>query len=98
MARIQRSLIDHASGQFLGYNVDGSLRTMPHHEGWECFCVRMAPRGFVLLMMGNAQKAWPELWPIRRKNVVDGVQKLEKVKAVAEEGLVWEFVQVHPES
>ena len=82
------------AGRFLGYDVDESLRTMTNHEGWESFCVRMVSKGFVLLMMENAMKPWQELTPIKRKQMGDGVQMLEKVKAPASEGLAWEFEEI----
>lgn len=62
---------------------------MPHHLGCESFCVRMVSKGFVFLMMENA-----ELMPIKCKNIDDGVQMLEKVRAPASEGLAWEFEEI----
>lgn len=85
----KESFSHNDAGQFLGYDPDDSLRTMPHHLGCESFCVRMVSKGFVLLMMENA-----ELMPIKCKNIDDGVQMLEKVRAPASEGLAWEFEEI----
>ena len=90
----QEPISHNIVGQFLGYDVDENLRTMPHHEGCESFCVRMVSKGFVLLMMEDMDKPWQELKPLKRKQMDDGVQVLEKVKAPASEGLAWEFEEI----
>ena len=56
--------------------------------------MRMTPKGFVLLLLKDAQKVWSELWPVRCKKVVNGVQKLEKVDGPVEKGTAWEFIEV----
>lgn len=81
-------------GKFLGFNTDRSLRVASHHQGWESFCVRTVPQGFVLLMLGDHEKVEPALWPVVRKEFDNGVQLLEKVKAPAGDGIAWEFEEV----
>ena len=80
-----------ASGQYLGYHEKGDLRTMPHFENWEYFCLRMVPEGgYVLLMQAdNGNK----LWPVELRED-QGVQRLAKVDASVDKGLTWEFIEV----
>ncbi|KAJ4353634.1 uncharacterized protein N0V89_005364 [Didymosphaeria variabile] len=79
-----------AAGTFLSHDRGGVLQAMvPHHEGWEFFCVRMMPDGGYVLLMTHCGK----LWPVQMKQE-DGLQKLCKADAPVKDGLVWEFVEV----